>query len=153
MINDKCEAAFVALLTAAIAELGEEVGVHPAKDSEDKTSPLVICDAQGEGEEEPKYTGNYWLDVSIIVKHAGVPDEDGTETEADPKTLDLALLEAVKAVVSADELEAQLSGAVEAFTVFERSIIRGSPIRGRDEQGVWIDTFPIRLYCCDSALG
>ncbi len=153
LVNDKLEAALVALITPAVSALTPIPAVVGGKASTDKEAPIVICDCQGEGEDDPQGTGNFWLRGEIQIKHTGVPNETGADpATADPITANEALITAVCGAVMVDDLEAQLTAAVSDFHVFSGSASFSAPVRGQDENGNWVDTIALRVYCCGSAL-
>lgn len=153
LVNDKLEAALVALITPAVAALVPVPDVVPGKDSGDKTLNVVICDAQGEGEEDPKGTGNFFLDAEIEMRSTAVPNETAaTPATPDPKIANQAMVTAVTTVIMVDNLPALLSAAVPNFTVFPNGIIFKGPGRRQDETGAWIDTLGLRAYCCGSSI-
>src|ERR1051326_1219942 len=154
LLNDKCESALAALVMPAAFAVEPEINVYPGKSSAERALPCVICGADGDGLEDPKGTGNFWMDCYVAIEHGAVPNEDGTSPDGpDPKVADQALVSAVFGGLMVEDLAAQLSAAGADFTVFPMGVIFGAPEGGRNEDGVWIDRLPIRLYCCGRALG
>ena len=156
LLNDKCEAALAAIVTAAAAE----AQVLTGKSATDKQSPpVVICSAEAEGEEDPKGTGNFFVNCSVAVKSGAVPNEDGTdnpdapEADADQvKAANQALVAAVFGAVCVADLADQMTAAVPDLTVFPASVQFQAPESGRDGHGVWTDALHFRCYACGSRL-
>lgn len=159
VLSDRCEEAFVAVIEPAVTALGQifdgaAAQVVPGKHSEDKGLPIVICSADGgSAEEDVIGTGNYWLDVEIMVKHRAVINPELDDPSDDPKDSSQTLIEAVTSVIEDTDLAADLSSAVDDFTVFPAGVFRKSPSSGQDDDGIWINQFNYRVLCCASSLG
>lgn len=159
LLADKSEEALVALVLA-IPTLNTVAGttlqVLPGKNSEDKLkAPIVVCSAELEEMEDPHFTGNYWVNAMVAIKTEAVTNPDGTDpaaTDADTKEESQSLVELIFTALQVDDLAAQLTAAVDDFTVFPASVQFGAPQGGRDEKGVWIDTMRIRFYACGRSL-
>jgi hypothetical protein len=156
LLSDKLEAAFVVVLDA-VADASALV--VPGKNYEDKTfypdqiegeppQGIVICSASGEGEEDPKGTGNFWIGATIAIKSLSFPNPDGTNPADNPKTPNEALVSVVHTALMDDGLSTSLSAAVDDFTVFPQAIIVSAPTRSQDEAGAWVDEIALRIYCC-----
>lgn len=146
VLIDRCEEAFAAVLAAVVGD----VQVCTGKDPRDKEAlPLVICAAEGDGaEEDPKGTGNFWIQMTVMVKTSPLAPGD----DAAKKATSQALVSKVYNAIVVDNLPAQLSAAVEDFTVFPNAVIFQSPNSGRSDDDVWVDEFPMRVLCCPSRL-
>jgi hypothetical protein len=150
LLIDRCEDAFAAVLAAPVGSLAE---VATGKSYTDKTLPVVICAGDGGGvEEDPKGTGNFWLNFTVSIKTLAVADAEGTNPADNPKTTGQAIVSAVMAALMVDNLPALLSAAVADFTVFPNGVIFESPSSGKDEQGAWVDQLSMRVYCCASTI-
>ncbi len=150
LINDKAELAFVSVIQDAAAN----ALVRPGKSADVKSLPIVICSANGQSEEDPKGTGNFWVEVATEVKSAAFQTEqlpDGGELP-DMKLRDEALATSVFEALMVDDLPQKLSDATDDFFVFPSGTIVGAPMSGRDESGIWIDSLTIRIYCCGKDL-
>jgi hypothetical protein len=150
-LNDKVESALVAIITPGV-DPGLGITITTGKNSIDKGMPCIICWADGDGEEDPKDTGNFFINAEVQVKRSGVPNEDGTGLLPDPKVPDESLINAVFGPLLDDGLAASLSAAVPDFTVLPGGVFREAPKRGYNEEGAWVDSMALRLYCCGSSL-
>jgi hypothetical protein len=148
-LTEKIEDAAVVLVSAAVGSLAS---VLPGQGSDDKTAPCVICACDGDGEEDPRGSGNVYVTLRIICKGFGVQNADGTGTQADPSLATRAVVDLAFGAIQIDTLEADLSAATNDLTVFPASSVMQSPTKTTDEHGVWIDELSVRLYCCGSAL-
>lgn len=111
-----------------------------------KVPPLIVCAADLEtAEEEPQFTGNYWLDFSVDVKVMAPTDADGVLQKP---ANDLLVAQTFDAF-SSTSLAAQLSAAGTDFTCFAM-LPRGPNFR--IEGDAWINTLNFRAYCCASTL-
>ena len=151
ILLNAAENAMVALLAPVVAGRG---AVLPGKSPLNKTLPCVICSADGGSvEEDPKNSGDYWINLDVIVQSSAVPNEDGTGmTATDPTPFDEQLVSDVQSALQSTGLAASLSGAASNFTVFPEGVIFESAQSGRDEHGVWNDSQRLRLYCCASTI-
>ena len=147
--------AVVTEVEEALASLVRSLGVWPETNvftgqaASDKQLNCVICAANGDSlEEEPKGTGNFWVSAEVMVKSSAATDTDGQ----DPQVLHVALVDVVFKGLMVGDLDAQLNAQGRQLTVFPTAFILSSPQRAQDENGAWIDTLPIRLYCCASIL-
>jgi hypothetical protein len=103
------------------------------------------------GPEEPKDSGNFWVNMEIMVKvHA--PQEPGSKTAT--TTQAQALLSAVNTAIYDGGLETTLNLAVTDFYCFVGSVIRPgwSPREYDAESDCWVDKLHIRFYGCASVL-
>lgn len=146
LLNDKVESALVALVRAAVADTA--VSVLPGKDAGTIALPCVICAADGDGLEDPIGTGNCWVNATVAIKHAAADEMD----EVEAKTYMQELVAQVFGAVQVGDLAEKLTAAIEDFTVFPGSVVFGAAESGRDEAGVWVDSLPVRLYCCGQTL-
>jgi hypothetical protein len=159
VLVDRCEEAFAAVIEPAVTALGavfdgETAQVVTGKNSDDKNLPIVICSADGgSAEEETVGTGNYFLDVEIMVKHRAIENPHGNDPSDDPKESSQALVDAVASALEDTDLAANLTAAVDDFTVFPAGVFRKSPASGQDDEGFWINQFNYRVLCCASDLG
>jgi len=141
-ILDKARRALVSYITAG--NIGA-ANIYDAKRSGDKSAPMVGC-GTGEDEEaieDPPGTGNYWVDLEIVVKSIGAVDADGVDpkTAGDSLTINvLALLE-----IDNDSLMAALSGQIPAFTVM--GFDADKSIKFSTAGDVWVTTWRRRAYC------
>lgn len=145
--------ALKALAEAAIAAMDPQPDplptVYTAKDNSDKTLPAIICEADGSGEEDPPSTGNFWVTAGLSLRHTAVDDGvDGGEMKAN----DQAILTALSNAIFIDSLAADLSAAVDDFTVFPNSENLEAPHRDQIADGVWEDTIQFKALCCASDL-
>jgi len=142
-LADKLESALQAVISPAVAALAEPANVYTGKQRVDKITPAVICMVTGEGEEEPVFTGNFWLSASVEIEHLAVDGSGAGETRDQMELLN----DAVAGAVFSDTLEASLSAAVPDFHVYKSGIIRGTPTTEVHEHDIWVDIFPLRVYC------
>lgn len=155
LLNAKAEDAFVALLTPVAHGIDPSSIVVEGTASGERIQsvPYVICDADGEGEEEPRFTGNFWLNVSVRILRSAVQNEDGSNPNApDPDIASEALTSAIFGALQVDNLAALLSAAVPDFTVLPNGVRFDAPTSGQNEQGWWIDEMKLKLYCCASSI-
>ena len=140
------EKAFQSLITEA---LGNAYPVYCGRASTDKALPCVICQAQGDGEEEPWHSGNYWITMAIMVKMAAGTDVNGQ----DPEPVNTLLIQLVESAIAITGLDASLNTQGQSLTVFTNGyIFNAHDLTFQREEGVWIDTLPVRVYCCASIL-
>lgn len=142
---NEVESAFVSLVAAGVGSLAN---VYPGKFSGDKALPWVVCEASGEGEDDPKGSGNFWVNVRTGVKVSAATEAGGP----DPKIADVSLVSNVWTILQVTNLETQLNAQARNLTVFPTAFIIGAPTREYDETGAWVDILPIRIYCCNSVL-
>jgi hypothetical protein len=156
ILCDKMGDALKVLMDAAVAAMSPQPDPVPAvvtaKDSGDKTLPLFICEADGQGEEEPEgcQTGNFWITGAVSLRHSAVDEADQDAGTA--KANDQACLTAMANAIQISTLETDLSAAVANFTVFPNSVSFEAPERTQDESGVWEDTIQFKALCCASDL-
>lgn len=148
LLVDKVEEALATL----VLDSGVSANVYTGKGSLDKEAPCVICSAEPEGEEDPKGTGNFFMQGIVTCKGYGVINEDGAGNPADPRGDSQTVVATVFAAIQRDDLGAAMNAAVSDLHVFAASPQLQAPESGKDEQGVWIDELRVRLYCCASAL-
>jgi hypothetical protein len=148
-VCEAAEAALVELLTPVVAtalDVAEaEAPVYPGKNDATKDLPAVICRAT-RGEEYPRGTGNFWLTLEVELRH---PARD----ESKQLTVNAAVLEALRTVLQADDLDAQITSAAEDFHVFAGSLSREAD--GRDfieDDALWVDSIQMRCLACASDL-
>ncbi|HEV2350804.1 MAG TPA: hypothetical protein VG028_13265 [Terriglobia bacterium] len=152
-LNDKIEEALVAIITQTVpAAALAGVEVLPGKNPGIKSAPCVICFCDGDGEEDPRGSGNFWVDAGVGIKFYAVANPDGSGDEPDPKGANQALISAVFGAIWLSNLDALLSAAVADLTVFPTSVIFQAHSSGRDQDGAWIDELRFKCYCCASAL-
>jgi hypothetical protein len=143
---DSVEGALQKLL---IANLPVNTNVYTGKASSNKKAPCVICACDGEQEEDPPRTGNFWISVEVSVKSIAATEPGAT---VDPLSSDQAFVKSVFDIVCVNVIDALLSAQGFDLTILPQGFIFGSFKSGRDEQGVYVDQLPIRLYCCASIL-
>lgn len=147
LVLAKTENALVSVLTTAVQAANSACVLVPAGSPNDKTLPIVICQADGSAfEEEPKATGNFWVQASVILKTKSAQD-DSTTPDADRQ----ALATAIEGVLMSGTLETAMTAAETDYTVFPGSIQFLSPKQDQQDD-VWVDEFPMRVYCCASDL-
>jgi len=150
LLTDKCELAFCAVLETA----NVPCVIVPGKAEAPKVLPIVICSAEGEGEEDPKGSGNFWYSVTTSVKHNAYdlqPTPDGQDPP-DEKADNEAIITAAFQALQVDNLPKLLSDSTDDFFVWPSSCIVGSPQASKDESGIYIDSLTIRIYCCGTDL-
>lgn len=139
----KAEQALVAVIVAGLGSSGSG-NVFTGKASGDKSAPCVICACDAAIEEDPPYSGNYWVDAAVIVKYIAGREAD----EVDPKANADVTLATVVDIVNDSALAGSLSSAaVTGFTCFG-TVPNG--MESNQEEDHWQDTFRLRLYCCPS---
>lgn len=143
LVCDELDTALAAVISAAGA--GALAAVVPGKNATNKTLPIVICVSEGDGEDDPKGSGNFWLSAQVIVKSSAV---DGDA----PLASDQALVELVFMALLTADLPEKLTAAARSLTVFPQGVFFGAQESGRDESGHWMDTLPLRVYCCGGRL-
>lgn len=148
LVIDKTESAFVSILQAPIQALDLGCFVTDGNNSgEDKQPPMIICGADGESfEEDPHGSGNFWVICTMrLVTHA-------TKTDSDtPDDVRATIISVLHSAIMSGTLEADLTAAEDDYTVFPGSAQFLSPRSGTDGD-MWIDEFPVRLYCCAADL-
>jgi hypothetical protein len=157
LLVNELEMAFVGLLNESLAGL---LPGYPGRSPDTKSLPCFICAADGEGEEDPPNSGNFWHVIHVTVKGTAATEPDG----ADPKPVDVALATAVFDVIlgndqpnagdvnRAELLASRLNAQGRILTVFPNGIFFGSIGETREDPGVWLDELPLRVYCCGSIL-
>ena len=155
MLLTSAENAFKSVILAAIQKTSNvRVNVYTGKDTADKQLPCVIVAADGDGEEDPPTTGNFWLTVIISVKALTVSDptlnDDGQA--ADPKGADVDIASIVFDAVRDDNIEGLLNATGEQFTAFPQGCFSDAPKSGQDANQTWTDELTLRVYCCGSVL-
>ena len=146
---NEVESAFVSLIAGNLpAPIGPPQNVYPGKSSGDKALPWVVCAANGEGEDDPKGSGNFWVNVRIMVKTWSATEAGGP----DPKIADVAFVSNVWTILQVTNLDTQLNAQARNLTVFPTAFLIGAPTREYDAEGSWMDILTIRLYCCNSIL-
>lgn len=120
--------------------------IYEGQDSEDKQAPAVISYAEGPGEEDPPFTGNFWLDLQVIVKYVFSIDADGV----DPKPLNDALVAAVFDAMLQIDLPTQLNAqAIPDFTCFTAQPLgQETSVEG----SVRTNALKLRVYSCAASL-
>lgn len=136
----KCQDAFKALLSASSA--GIQATIYTGKDFEEKQAPMVGCGAET-AREDPVDTGNYWVDVEIVIKSMAPADQLDNN---DPKSTSDDLTASVLAVLDVDDLAGQLSSAIEDFHVFGFDADKG--MESSQDGDAWVETWKRRVYCC-----
>lgn len=151
LLCDKCEAAFVSLLTAPLQAVDPTCQIVTSSEVTEKTLPLVGVAADGGTEEDPKGTGNYWIDVVVSLHMKGIQNENTTNPSDDADANALALISAVNSVIFVDDLDSQLSAAATGFTVLPQGIAFSAPTRDQQDDA-WVSEIKLRIYCCASDL-
>lgn len=110
-----------------------------------KTSPCIILEAASMQEEDPPYSGNFWVNFEIVVKSAAPVDTDGVDTKAPNDILvatvfDAFLLDTTPAGLSANGVD---------FTCM--AVLREG-MNFTTEEEEWVNTLRLRVYCCASTL-
>jgi hypothetical protein len=140
------EAALVGIVGPAVAGLAS---VSAGRSPSTKALPCVICWAEGEElEEDPKGSGNFWVNWGIAVK-GSAGQQPGA---ASPTLADIALATAAFNAVHVDNLVDLVNGAGTGITVFPNGFFFSAPKSGRDEEGVWSDELRGRVYCCGGVI-
>lgn len=138
------EQAFVSLILPTM------VGgnVYGGRSAGDRTLPNAVCEAIGDGEEDPKLSGNFWMNMRITCKGTAATEADGF----DPTPLDVAFVKSVFEPLLVDDLPAQLNAQGRNLTVLPNGYITSAPTQEQDAEGSWVDVLTIRCYCCASVL-
>ena len=154
LIGDKVEAALALLVTPVAAGLSPGIRVVTGKSETDKVAPpLIVCSAEEDGDEEPKHSGNFFVNCSVAIKCSAVTNEDGNDNPSpNPKSADQSLVAAVFTILRVSNLDALLTAAVPDFTVFPDSVMHQGTERGRDRAGFWWDILHFRCLACGSSL-
>lgn len=139
------EQAFVSYLTPIVGTLGN---IYGGKSPGEKVLPAVICEAQGEGEEDPKLSGNFVMGFMLRPMATAATEADG----ADPTTADNLLVSAVWHAVCITDLDAQLNAQGRILTVFPNGFFLSAPTLEQDALGGWHNVIRGRVYCCNSVL-
>lgn len=122
-------------------------GVFTGQSTDTKTPPLVICEAdENTAEEEPQFTGNYWMDFSVSVVTMAPTDADGVS----PKPANDSLVATVFDKFNASNIAAVLSAQGIADFTCIAMIPRGPQFE--TDGSAWKNTFHFRAYCCPSTL-
>ena len=140
-LNDKIEEALASLVSAAVGDLASVV---TGKASGTKALPVVICAANGSGEDDPPGSGNFWVDVAVQVKTSASDSETAKEDSQ-------AIIDAVASVVEAEGLPDQITNSGLGVTVLSPQVKYTAPESGQDEEGAWIDSITIGFYACESS--
>lgn len=138
------EQAFVSLILPML--LGGNV--YGGRSPGDRVLPNVVCDAIGEGEEDPKLTGNFWMNMRITCKSSAATEAGGF----DPTLQDVAFVKSAFDPLLVDDLPAQLNAQGRTLTVLPNAYITSAPSTEQDSEGAWVDVLMIRCYCCASIL-
>lgn len=148
---DRCEEAFVAVLTAPVGALATVV---TSDEYNGKSLPVIICACDGSGfEDDPKGSGNFFLNWTITIKTRAVQNFTATAPADNPKTTSQTLIELVLEKLMVDDLADQLTAAVADFTAFPAGLFFNAPTSGQDETGAfWIHEISGRVYCCPSEI-
>lgn len=142
------ENAFASLVASTAVTMG--AAVFPGHSSLTKTLPCVIPAADGTSlEEDPPHSGNFWVDLELSVKASAASDQGQL---ADPNVADQALTSAIFNLVKVTNLDQLLNAQGQNLTVFPTAYFFGAPKAGRDAEGVWVDTLPVKIYCCATVL-
>lgn len=129
------------ILTAA--ELTANIVTGEATD--DKAAPAVGFVADNSPEEDPPFSGNFWVGYSVKVRSIAAIDADGV----DPKTAHDLLSATIFDAFQSDDITTQLTDAQSGFTV------QGVVYDGLDNNpsGDCLESIlKMRLYCCASDL-
>jgi hypothetical protein len=141
--NDRLESALAAVMTAAVAALNPLPKVYTGIGTDEKVLQSITCMADGDGEEDPKGTGNFWVMAKVQFRTRPYPD-----VTADPKGARQILLDAGLTALMDSTLPATLSAAVTNLTVFDNGIVYSAVKMGQDAKGAWVDELEMRCYCC-----
>lgn len=144
MILTKSIRAMVAHLQAQ--DIVEDENVLAGQSSEEKDGTRTITvEAEGDAQEEPKDSGNYFHDLKVTLKSVGVQDSDGTE----PETAHEEKLEELEAVLKDSALAASLTAATSDYHCFDAT----ESGRSQNVEGdVFTNEFTLRLYACPSEI-
>src|SRR5882724_446476 len=116
LLNYEIEKALASYLSAVLP-----VGtmVLPGRNPGDKTLNCVICEADGdEQQEDPKSSGNFWVDGVVAIKGSAATDTDGV----DPTPADVLLAGLVRAALQVADLAGQLNGQGRILTVLPNGV-------------------------------
>lgn len=131
----------------AAASAGANATVFTGQSDLDKDAPCIICAADQEtAEEDPPFTGNFWIDLEIQVKGIAAIDADGLAPKAAYDTLVATTFD----TFSATALLANLNGAGIADFTCQGFVPKGPGFR--TEEDAWVNTLSFRIYCCASTL-
>lgn len=119
--------------------------VLTGKSSEDKEPPLVIIEANNSEEEEPEFSGNFWVEYSVTIKSLATVDVDGV----DPKAADETLIDLVFSAFTVSDLAAQLTAALDDFTC---QGLKSFKVKSSQEGNCWVNTLTFMALCCPSDL-
>lgn len=142
-LNAKTELVLAAYLTGLNLP-----NVISDESSQDKTPPEIVCGAKT-ANEEPPFSGNYWVDFEIeTISMFTTPDD-----ESDPKVAHDALAESVFNALADTTLPAKLTAAAAVaglpWTCMGMEELRQESLPMADS---WHTSVMGRLYCCGSAL-
>jgi len=153
ILPDKCEMALVAVISPFINPL---IQVYTGRSELDKIMPCWVVSAEGEGEEEPWQSGNFWVRCELAYHQRAQPNESGPQQPLapDPKLFAQGAISAVTGALALDRatLAAELSAATADFTVLPNGILFDAPTEAQDAKGAWISSLHVKLYCCGSSL-
>ena len=119
--------------------------IFTGKSAADKSLPCAICDGGRSSEEDPRNSGNYWVDAEVMVKYNAHPDVDGVDHKADSDSLTAQVIDALQV----DDLATLLSSQITDFTV--HGLLYESMESTQDDD-VWSDSIKLRVYCSPSDL-
>lgn len=127
-------------LKSYLAEQDEltTANIYEGQSNGDKETPCVIVEAS-QGEEYPAYTGNYWVDVSVIVRSAAAGDAGEHES----------LVGNVRAYLQIPTLETELNDRVNLFGV---SAFQFNGIQSGEVGDQYESAYQLRILCCESNL-
>jgi hypothetical protein len=135
---------------AILTVIGDAANVYNGKSSSNKKLPCVICAADGDSvEEDPPRSGNYWVNVETSVK---LSSHTEPTAQTNPQADEVGLLKQVFDILRTNSLADLLNAQGQDLTVLPEGFFFLAPKAGRDEMGAYVDTMPIRLYCCPSKL-
>jgi len=141
IVLSKTRQALVAYLTAqGISGLT----IADGKASGEKAAPIAICDASSATEDIPG-TGNFWVDVEVMLKT--VAPVDSGEDETDPHTNSESYSTSVANALFDSDLPGELSdGLVDEFHCF--GIGDDTAHESGQGEDCWVETWRFRLLCC-----
>lgn len=124
----------------------EDTRIYDGRRSGDKGLPNVKCHAMN-AEEEPAFTGNFWVNVEVSFRYAA--SVEAGASEGDPEAASLVIWRNLTTALGADDLPAQLSAFADDFTCQGYSDVMVE--EGHDDDA-WVQTWKARLYCSPSDL-
>src|SRR5260370_213510 len=121
--------------------------IYQGEASTTKVTPELICSAS-QGSEEPPFTGNFWMEFSVLARSSFAEDVDGI----DPKIAHDALAESVYNAIAVSNLPELQTTAGNIGTGFTCMGMEAFQLKSDPRDDVWESTISGKLYCCPSAL-